>query len=69
MIICKYVNTDTYKYDLIWEYDLCKYNQVKMRSSELALIKHNQCTYKKRQIPREDRDTQGEGHVMRLNLE
>lgn len=49
--------------DLISKWDLCKHNQVKVRSLEWALIQYDCCSYE-RNTPCKDTDTQGEHHVM-----
>lgn len=46
--------------DLIGKQDLCRCNKVKMRSLRQNIIPFDFCPFKKRKIPYEDTDVQGE---------
>ena len=50
--------------DSIWKWVHCRCNWVKMRSLGWAPIQHDCCLYKKRKMPCDVRNTQGEHHVM-----
>lgn len=51
-------------YDLMLKYNLCLYNQVKIRSLQWILIQYDWSLHKKKKISCEDKNTQKECHVI-----